>query len=97
MLLWLKRNFIYFILLFFVLWGLPLSAKSQTPEVWTNLGLYGGQIYDITLDPSTPDKVFAGSFKGDGLYVTIDGGATWQAVVATEEVQGEDTFKNHAV
>ncbi len=33
--------------------------------------------------------MFAGTYLGDGLYVTIDGGRNWQAV--------EDTFKDAAV
>jgi photosystem II stability/assembly factor-like uncharacterized protein len=65
------------------------SAVSREVEPWTNLGLYGGHIYDIAIDPSNPNKMFAGAYMGDGLYVTIDGGRNWQAV--------EDTFKDHAV
>jgi hypothetical protein len=97
MFLWLKKKIISFTLPFLVLWGLPFTVQSQAPEVWTNLGLYGGQIYDIAIDPANPDEMFAGSFKGDGLYVSIDGGSTWQAVLASENVRGEDSFKNHAV
>ena len=58
---------------------------SQGAEDWTNLGLYGGQIYDIAIDPTNPDKMFAGSYMGDGLFVTTDGGDSWQVVVAAEE------------
>jgi len=77
--------------------GVPCSSSSQEVDVWTNLGLYGGQIYDIAIDPSNPDKMFAGSYLGGGLFMTTDGGNSWQTVVAAEQVQGEDTFKNHAV
>jgi len=69
------------------------SALSQDAQVWTNLGLYGGQIYDIAIDPNNFDKMFAGSFRGDGLFMTTDGGSSWQAV----EPEGVTTFKNKAV
>ena len=95
------RNFLKTSLLFVILWvhllGLPTSSLSQGPQVWTNLGLYGGQIYDIAIDPSNPEKMFAGSYLGDGLFVTTDGGGSWQAVEATNDPPGEATFKNHAV
>jgi photosystem II stability/assembly factor-like uncharacterized protein len=69
--------------------GLSSSAVSREVKAWTNLGMYGGQIYDIAINPSNPDKMFVGTYMGAGLYVTIDGGRNWQAV--------EDTFKDHAV
>jgi len=93
----LNRNFILFPFFFLVLWGFPNSAGSQTPKVWTNLGLYGGQIYDIAIDPSTPDKIFAGSYLGDGLFVSQDGGNNWLPVETDNEPEGEGTFKNHAI
>ncbi len=89
--------FLLFVVPVVCLLGLASASFSQAPQVWTNLGLYGGQIYDIAIDPSNPDKMFAGSYFGDGLYVTTDGASSWQAVVAAELVEGEDTFKNHAV
>ena len=75
----------------------PSSAISQGVEPWSNLGLYGGQIYDIAIDAANPDKMFVGSYMGDGLFVTTDGGSTWQAVETDNEPEGEGTFKNHVV
>ena len=77
--------------------GFPRFSLSQEVQVWTNLGLYGGQIYDIAIDPSNPDKMFAGSYLGDGLFMTTDGGNSWQAVVTEDEYEGEASFKNHLV
>ena len=91
------RAFLFIIFISFGFLSFPLSSLSQEVEAWTDLGLYGGQIYDIAIDPSNPNKMFAGSYLGGGLYVTTDGGSSWQAVKAAETVQGEDTFKNHAV
>ena len=79
------------------LFAFPAPSISQHVQVWSNLGLYGGQIYEISIDPGNPDRAFAGSYLGDGLFMTVDGGGLWQAAVAAEEIQGEDTFKNHAV
>ena len=74
--------------------SLSYTAGAQS---WTNLGLYGGQIYDIAIDPDDPEKMFAGSYMGDGLFVTTDGGDFWQPVEMEHRYEDEDTFKNHAV
>ena len=77
------------VLLSLVLFGLAPFAIPQKVEPWTNRGPYGGMISDIAIDPSNPNKMFAGTYMGDGLYVTMDGGSKWQAV--------EDTFKDRIV
>jgi photosystem II stability/assembly factor-like uncharacterized protein len=91
------RTFKFLVIVFLALLIFPTSSISQSARVWSNLGLYGGQIYDIAIDPSNPDKMFIGSHLGDGLFVSIDGGEQWEAVAAGEKIWGEDTFKNHAV
>ena len=73
------------------------STSSQEVEAWSSLGLYGGQIYDLEVDPSRPDKMFAGTYTGDGLFVTNDGGNSWQAVETEHLYEGEDTFRDQAV
>ena len=75
---------VFFGLLSQVFFAFASSSVSRV-EPWTNLGLYGGQIYDIAINPADPDKIFAGTYMGGGLYVTTDGGNSWQA--------SEDTFK----
>jgi len=74
-----------------------LLPGSSMPQVWTNLGLYGGYIYDIAVDSTNPNKIFAGSYMGDGLFLTSDGGDNWQPVKMEHRYEGEDTFKNQAV
>jgi len=91
------RAFAFFTLFALILCAIPSSAMSQGVEVWSNLGLYGGQIYDIAIDHSNPEKMFAGSYMGDGLFVTEDGGSSWRAVETEHQYEGEDTFKDHAV
>ena len=73
------------------------QAGAQSSHVWTNLGLYGGQIYDIAIDPDNPDRIFAGSYMGDGLFLSQDGGRNWIPVEMENVNEGEDSFKNHAV
>jgi photosystem II stability/assembly factor-like uncharacterized protein/long-subunit fatty acid transport protein len=84
-----------------VLWlfleGFIDAAAAQTVKEWTNLGLYGGWVYDIAVDPNQTNKMFAGTYMGDGLFKTEDGGLNWTAVEMENFLEGEDTFKDHAV
>ncbi|MCX5900212.1 MAG: hypothetical protein NTX06_05660 [Proteobacteria bacterium] len=41
------------------------------------MGLYGGQITCLAVDPTDSRIMYAGSWGGDGLFKTIDAGATW--------------------
>ena len=50
------RSFAFIIWAATILLVCPNSLKAQA---WTNLGLHGGQIYDIAIDPSNPNKMFA--------------------------------------
>ncbi|MGA1842802.1 MAG: outer membrane protein transport protein [bacterium] len=92
-----RKIYLLFICIAFVFFTILSPALSQDVEVWTTLGPYGGHIYDIAIDPTNPDKMFAGSYKGDGLFVTLDGGNNWQPVETESLYENEDTFKNHAV
>ena len=73
------------------------AAAAQTAKEWTNLGLYGGNVYYIAVDPNQPNKMFASTYMGDGLFKTEDGGISWTVVEMENFFQGEDTFKDHAV
>jgi photosystem II stability/assembly factor-like uncharacterized protein len=75
----------------------PYYSFAQGVEVFEDLGITGGHIYDIAIDPENPDKMFAGAYLGDGLYMTMGGGNTWQAVETNGVVPGQDEFKNHTV
>ena len=76
---------------------LPSPSIAQDVGVYTNLGLTGGQIVSLAIDPSNPDKIFAGSHLGDGLFVTTDAGVSWQAVETNGTDPGEDDFKNQRI
>ncbi|MBF0497548.1 MAG: hypothetical protein HQK58_13395, partial [Deltaproteobacteria bacterium] len=47
---------------------------------WQYLGLYGGQINTIAIEPTQGNLVFAGTWNGDGLFKSFDGGQSWQSV-----------------
>ncbi len=71
----LKRMMLLLLILPGVLLISPSVFLSQAADVWTNLELYGGQVYDIAIDPSNSQRMFAACHMGDGLYLTEDGGA----------------------
>jgi photosystem II stability/assembly factor-like uncharacterized protein len=44
---------------------------------WTSLGPFGGDVYDIAIDPQNPDTLYAAA----GFpYISVDGGATWEVM-----------------
>ena len=93
-----RRTYVY--LATFLLVVVTCSLISTSQADWTNLGLYGGQIYDMAIDPDDVNKMFAAAYLGDGLYRTLDGGNTWDPVLTGEEggaLDGEATFRNNAV
>ncbi len=69
-----------------------LDAPSEGADipVWSNLGIYGGQVATIAIDPSNPDRIFAGTYLGDGLYLSENGGESWRPVE-------KETFQNTVV
>jgi len=87
---------IFFSLLLFLFLGHTSSAISREVGAWTNLGIYGGHIYDIAISPSNPDKMFIGTYMGDGLFASTDGGNSWQPVETTGKASKEADFKNQA-
>jgi len=69
-------------------------------DTWGNLGLYGGQITAIEIDPSNPKIMFVASHRGDGLFMTMDGANSWFPVLTGQEggeLEAEAAFRNTAV
>jgi parallel beta-helix repeat protein len=62
------------------------GALPQVPvekignDAWNDLGLYGGQVTSIAIDPMNPEKIFATTYQGDGLFISNDQGTAWQSV-----------------
>ncbi|HBI14961.1 MAG TPA: hypothetical protein DDY20_05530 [Desulfobulbaceae bacterium] len=87
---------VLFLLLFLSVHCCPSSAQAE----WIDLGLYGGQVYEIAIDKNNPSKMFAGTYYGGGLFVTTNGGSNWSEVLTGQEnteLDGEATFRNTAV
>ncbi|MFV1951284.1 MAG: WD40/YVTN/BNR-like repeat-containing protein [Nitrospinota bacterium] len=85
------------VLIAFVFSGcLSSSLTRRGGEDFEKLNLYGGR---IAIDASNPDKIkmFAGTYKSNGLYMTTDGGESWRAVETGGEIRKEDEFSNHTV
>ena len=55
----------------------PACLNAQATPLWQDLGLYGGQIYRIAIDPYDSTYLYAGSWNGDGFFASEDGGETW--------------------
>ncbi|RJQ78981.1 MAG: hypothetical protein C4519_11580 [Desulfobacteraceae bacterium] len=75
----------------------PPGGFADDLQAWSNLGLYGGHVYDLAIDPVQPAKIFAGTYLGGGLFVSHNGGTNWQSVTMPNYHEGEDTFKDQAV
>ncbi len=64
---------------------------------WSNLGINGGHVLDIAIDPLNPEKLFASTYLGGGLFMSEDGGDSWQTLSMAHLREGEDTFEDQAV
>lgn len=53
---------------------------SLYSETWEDQGLSGGQIPTLAVDPGDGNCLYAGSWKGDGLFKTTNGGEQWYSV-----------------
>jgi photosystem II stability/assembly factor-like uncharacterized protein len=75
-----------------LLWGgvlLPSPCLSASgPVGWLDMGLDGGQVYCVAIDPVDPTIMCAGTYYGDGFFKSTDGGAHWESV---------DGFRNNSV
>ncbi len=58
--------------------------------VWTSGGPYGGEVYALAINPTTPSTLYAGTY-GAGVFKSIDSGGTWAATntgLTTSYVRG---------
>jgi photosystem II stability/assembly factor-like uncharacterized protein len=55
--------------------GLLPEQRGGNP--WTSLGPFGGDVYDLAVDPVNPDTIYAAA----GFpFRSVDGGTTWQVM-----------------
>ncbi len=72
-------NFIFFII-FTLFIFISKTAETQELSLWKDLGLYGGQITSLAIDPTDAKVMYAGSWGGDGLFKSTDNGTTWFSI-----------------
>src|SRR5688572_22581224 len=56
-----------------------VTLRSQDGQTWeqAHQGLEGWAVPKLTVDPTAPNRVFAGT-RGDGVWVSDDFGASWK-------------------
>lgn len=72
----------------FVIFCCCFGDKDMAGSHWENVELYGGQIHTLAMGSMDSNLIFAGSWSGDGLFKTIDGGDHWTSI---------DYFRNSEV
>jgi len=82
----------YILLLIGLLCASPTYLNAQANLLWQDLGLYGGQINRIAIDPVNSSHLYAGSWLGDGFFASKDGGKSW--VIGAENA---GWFRTHGV
>lgn len=92
-----KRCCRVYLLFFCLLVNLGSIASAQDQSIWTNLGIFGGHVQDVAVDPADPDRIFAATYGGRGLFLSVDGGVSWLALEMDNSIEGEDTFNEQAV
>lgn len=58
-------------------------VDTQETAVATNLGLFGGQPLDITVDPTNGDVVYATTYTPNGIFFSTNGGESWSTLPST--------------
>ncbi len=72
---------LYVLRVFFVGILLITSAVFAGEDpLWQDVGLYGGQIVSLAVDPADNATLYAGGYGGDGLFKTTDRGKTWVTI-----------------
>lgn len=61
--------------------GIWKGEKSAGSWSWTNV--QAGESRKVVVDPTSPNRLYAGFFGGGGVKKSTDGGATWQTVLDT--------------
>ena len=55
------------------------AARAADTGTWTQLPLYGGGVFSLAINPTTPTTLYAGTYSG-GVFRSTDSGTTWTAV-----------------
>ncbi len=89
-----KRIFLIIFVLIFIFSNLMLPfissgknlIKGEGSYGWVNLnnGLYGGDVYCISIDSKDGNRMYVGT--ANGVYRSMDGGLTWESTVLTNHL-----------
>lgn len=60
---------------FLILAICQVAAPAEAANVWTSIGLDGGEILSLAADPQKAGVLYAGTWQG--VFKSTDGGATW--------------------
>jgi len=72
-----KRTFVI-LAQFLIILPLFPGYQGEAHSSWENKGLSGGQIQALSISSKNPNLIFAGSWSGDGLFKSTDGGLNWE-------------------
>ncbi len=70
--------FLLIILSFYSVCGLPMNLAHAAPNQWTSIGPEGAIVNALTVDPQTPNNLYAGTYGG--IIKSMDGGASWKVI-----------------
>jgi photosystem II stability/assembly factor-like uncharacterized protein len=66
-------------------------TRAQFWGAWQDLGIHGGMVECITIDPTNSNIVYIGTHQGDKIFKSTDGGQTWNAIGTPEFWYGHVT------
>ncbi|MFZ1984845.1 MAG: hypothetical protein WAU91_10560, partial [Desulfatitalea sp.] len=58
-------RYLFITALIWMVLGAPLPAAA----FWADLGVHGGKVLCLAIDPRNPNKIFAGTYLGNGLFL----------------------------
>ena len=61
-----------------------IFSSTIAAAEWDQLGLAGRTVYSLTINPNNIQNIYAGTDAG--LYVTINGGSTWNVKIASNVI-----------
>ena len=87
MLIPMKRTFVILAQCIVII-GCCFGHRGIALPYWESMELYGGQINTLAISSKDSNLIFAGSWSGDGLFKSTDGGDHWESI---------DYFRNREV
>src|SRR6185503_11181482 len=60
--------------------GCCVMKSTNGGATWLYPSVISGNVSALAIDPKTPTNVYAGTFNGEGIHRTTDGGSNWNRV-----------------